>query len=250
MVTTIVGCQVCGGQTAGARVCDKCINELAHTLRHLAVRLPDLREIAAKKASVMVRESSHGSRTIAPVPVNVGAWQLQQSIIEYAVTLGKVLCLHFVRVNAESLLSVASQRSQKLMSRNDAVQIYKLAETAVHRLDKQFEPPDDRILIGQCDHCGNDIWSSEDDLAAGWQPCTCGHTVNIHQVQEQRMLRLAISDAQGTAAALSKLLKGCGIDVKRKTINEWRRRKVLNPVGQQDGKPVYLLWDVWGAANR
>ncbi|ROT86952.1 hypothetical protein [Bifidobacterium mongoliense] len=250
MVTTIVGCALCGADTAGTLVCGKCVVELSHMLHHLAVRLPDLRQIAAKKASVMVRESSHGSRTVAPIPVNVGAWQLQQSIIEYAVTLGKALGLRFVRVNAESLLSVASRRSQKLMSRNDAVQIYKLAETAVHRLDKQFEPPDDRILIGQCDHCGNDIWSSEDDLAAGWQPCTCGHTVNIHQVQEQRMYRLALSGAQGTAAALSKLLKGCGVDIKRKTINEWRRRQVLNPVGHQDGTPVYLLWDVWAAANR
>ena len=250
MVSTIVGCALCGAETAGTLVCGKCVVELSHMLHHLAVRLPDLRQIAAKKASVMVRESNHGSRTVAPVPVNVGAWQLQQNLVEYAVQLGKALGLHFVRVNAESLLSVASRRSQKLMSRNDAVQIYKLAETAVHRLDKQFEPPADRILIGQCDHCGADIWSSEDDLAAGWQPCTCGHTVNIHQVQEQRMLKLAISDAQGTAAALSKLLKGCGVDIKRKTINEWRRRQVLNPVGHQDGTPVYLLWDVWAAANR
>ncbi|MCI1868498.1 hypothetical protein [Bifidobacterium crudilactis] len=250
MVSTIVGCALCGADTAGTLVCGKCMVELSHMLHHLAVRLPDLRQIAAKKASVMVRESSHGSRTVAPIPVNVGAWQLQQNLIEYAVTLGKALGLRFVRVNAESLLSVASRRSQRLMSRNDAVQIYKLAETAVHRLDKQFEPPAYRILIGQCDHCGNDIWSSEEDLAAGWQPCTCGHTVNIHQVQEQRMYRLALSGAQGTAAALSKLLKGCGVDIKRKTINEWRRRQVLKPIGHQDGTPVYLLWDVWAAANR
>lgn len=231
-------------------MCGKCVVELSHMLHHLAVRLPDLRQIAAKKASVMVRESGHGSRTVAPIPLNVGAWQLQQSIIEYAVTLGKALGLRFVRVNAESLLSMASRRSQKLMSRNDAVQIYKLAETAVHRLDKQFEPPADRILIGQCDHCGADIWSSEDDLAAGWQPCTCGHTVNIHQVQEQRMYRLALSGAQGTATALSKLLKGCGITISVETIRQWKKRGIVKSIGKQGKKSVYRLWDVWLAITR
>ena len=249
-MSTIVGCALCGAETAGTLVCGKCVVELSHMLRHLAVRLPDLRQIAAKKASVMVRESSHGSRTVAPIPVNVGAWQLQQNLIEYAVTLGKALGLHFVRVNAESLLSVASRRSQKLMSRNDAVQIYKLAENAVRRLDKQLEPPADRILIGQCDHCGADIWSSEDDLAAGWQPCTCGHTVNIRQIQEQRMYRLALSGAQGTAAALSKLLKGCGITISVETIRQWKKRGIVKSIGKQGKKSVYRLWDVWLAITR
>lgn len=250
MVSTIVGCALCGAETVGTLVCGKCTVELSHMLHHLAVRLPDLRQIAAKKASVMVRESSHGSRTVAPVPVNVGAWQLQQSIVEYAVQLGKALGLHIVRVHAESLLEVAAKRSQRLMSRNDAVQIYKLAETAVHRLDRQLEPPAERVLIGQCDHCGNDIWSSEDDLAAGWQPCSCGHTVNIHQIQEQQMFRLALSNAQGTAADLSKLLKGCGLDTNRKTINQWHKRGLIHPIGGENGKPVFRLWDVWLALNR
>ncbi|MFT8640102.1 hypothetical protein [Bifidobacterium sp.] len=250
MVATIVGCALCGAETAGTMVCGKCVVELSHMLRHLSVRLPDLRQIAAKKASVMVRESQHGSRTVAPVPVNVGAWQLQQNLIEYAVQLGKALGLHFVRVNAESLLSVAAKRSQSLMGRNDAVQIYKLAENAVHRLDRQLEPPPDRILIGQCDRCGADIWSSEDDLAAGWQPCTCGATVNIRQIQEQRMFRLALSDAQGTAAALSRTFKDCGLNVDRKTIGKWKERGLIKPIGRQDGKPVYRLWDIWIALNR
>ncbi|MFT8592443.1 MAG: hypothetical protein ABF747_02365 [Bifidobacterium sp.] len=250
MVATIVGCALCGAETAGTLVCGKCVVELSHMLHHLAVRLPDLRQIAAKKASVMVRESSRGSRTVAPVPVNVGAWQLQQSIIEYAVRLGKALGLHIVRVNAESLLEVAARRSQRLMSRNDAVRIYKLAETAVHRLDRQLEPPAERVLIGQCDRCGADIWSSEEDLAAGWQPCTCGATVNIRQIQEQRMFRLALSDAQGTAAALSRTFKDCGLEVKRKTINEWHRRGLLKPVGMQNERPVYRLWDIWLVLNR
>ena len=250
MVTTIVGCQVCGSETSGARVCDKCTTELAHTLRHLAARLPDLRQIAAKKASVMVRESNHGSRSTAPMPLVPGAWELQKSIEKLSMSLGKALGLHFTRVNAESLLSVAAKRSQSLMSRNDAVQIYKLAENAVHRLDRQLEPPSDRILIGQCDRCGADIWSSEDDLAAGWQPCTCGATVNIRQIQEQRMFRLALSDAQGTAAALSRTFKGCGITIGVDTIRQWKKRGIIKPIGKQGKKSVYRIWDVWLAITR
>ena len=46
------------------------------------------------------------------------------------------------------------------------------------------------------------------------------------------------------------LLKACGTPVKRKTINEWRRRGIIQPIASQDGKPVYRLWDVWQAAHR
>ena len=250
MVTTIVGCQVCGGQTAGAMVCDKCTGELAHTLRHLAARLPDLRIMAAKKATVMAKEQGHGTRTVAPIPLNAGAWQLQQSIEKYARTLAGVLTLQYGHLPAESLLKAVAQRAPALMQRRDAASIHTLATIAARRLDRQLEPPQSRILIGQCPYCGDDVWSSEDDLAAGWQPCACGQTINIPSVQEQRIFKLAISDAQGTAAALSKLLKGCGIEVPSKTISKWKTRRVIKPVGQQNGKPVYLLWDVWAAHTR
>ncbi|MEE8725576.1 MAG: hypothetical protein SOI15_05835 [Bifidobacterium crudilactis] len=248
--TVIVGCQVCGAETSGGRICGNCTTGLAHTLRHLAARLPDLRIVAAKKATVMAREQGHGSRTVAPIPLNAGAWQLQQSIEKYAVTLAGVLTLPYRKLPAESLLKGAASRTPALMQRRDAASIHTLATIASRRLDRQLEPPQSRILIGQCPYCGDDVWSSEDDLAAGWQPCNCGQTINIPSVQEQRIFKLAISDAQGTAAALSKLLKSCGIEVKRNTINQWRKRGYLKPIGHQDKDPVYLLWDLWAAYNR
>jgi hypothetical protein len=250
MVSVIVGCQICGAETAGSRVCGNCTTELAHTLRHLAARLPDLRIVAAKKATVMAREQGHGSRTVAPIPLNAGAWQLQQSIEKYAITLAGVLTLPYRKLPAESLLKGAASRTPALMQRRDAASIHTLASIASRRLDRQLEPPQSRILIGQCPYCGDDVWSSEDDLAAGWQPCNCGQTINVPSVQEQRIFKLAISDAQGTAAALSKLLKSCGITVRRQTISEWKRRGIINSVGTQDGKPVFLLWDVWAAVTR
>ncbi|MCI1637460.1 MAG: hypothetical protein LKI30_05085 [Bifidobacterium crudilactis] len=250
MVSVIVGCQVCGAETSGGRICGNCTTGLAHTLRHLAARLPDLRIVAAKKATVMAREQGHGSRTVAPIPLNAGAWQLQQSIEEFARTLAKVLTLQYGHLPAESLLKAVAQRAPALMQRRDAASIHTLATIAARRLDRQLEPPQSRILIGQCPYCGDDVWSSEDDLAAGWQPCGCGQTVNIPSVQEQRIFKLAISDAQGTAAALSKLLKSCGIEVRRQTISEWKRRGIIKSVGSQEGKPVFLLWDVWGAYTR
>jgi hypothetical protein len=250
MVNVIVGCQVCGAETSGGRVCGNCTTGLAHTLRHLAARLPDLRIVAAKKATVMAREQGHGSRTVAPIPLNAGAWQLQQSIEKYAVTLAGVLTLPYRKLPAESLLKGAASRTPALMQRRDAASINTLATTASRRLDRQLEPPQSRILIGQCPYCGDDVWSSDDDLAAGWQPCNCGQTINIPSVQEQRIFKLAISDAQGTAAALSKLLKSCGITVRRQTISEWKRRGIINSVSTQDGKPVFLLWDVWAAVTR
>jgi hypothetical protein len=45
-------------------------------------------------------------------------------------------------------------------------------------------------------------------------------------------------------------LKSCGIELKRNTIKQWREHGHLKPVGNQDGKPVYLLWDLWAAYNQ
>ncbi|MCI1660064.1 hypothetical protein [Bifidobacterium psychraerophilum] len=248
--TVSFDCPICGVGIAEAGVCGGCVNELGRILRHLAVRLPDLRLLAAKKASVMAREAGHGTRTVAPIPLNANAWQLQQSIEKFAVMLAAALGLPHRRLPAESLLKGAAQRADILMQRKDARYIHRLASIAARRLDRQLEPPESRILIGQCPDCGDDIWSSEADLAAGYQPCACGQTLDLTAVQEQRVLKLAISNARGTAAALSKVFKGCGIAINRLTITQWKRRGIIAAVGDQDGRPVFLLWDVWRAYKR
>ena len=51
-----------------------------HDLRSLADGYGVLCLIAERKASVMARHSGHGTRSVAPIPLNLGAWQLRQDI--------------------------------------------------------------------------------------------------------------------------------------------------------------------------
>ncbi|AKV55091.1 hypothetical protein BACT_0507 [Bifidobacterium actinocoloniiforme DSM 22766] len=220
-------------------------------LRLLRERLPDLRQIAARKASVMARQSRGGQRTVAPVPLNLGAWNLMEDIERYARSLGRAVGVRQRHVPAEGLLAAAIERQDQLRARPDATIIKRVAAVLVTRMDRQFTPPEDRTLIGYCDRCGAELWCGEEDIAGGWTVCpSCGRTLKVKEVQQIRILRLASCGTQGTAAGLCDLLKGCGVDIKRNTVSQWRKRGIIRQVGVQNGKPVYLLWDVWQALTR
>lgn len=220
--------------------------------RALIAGLPELRDIAAKKASVVARQSGHGVYTIAPIPVNLGAWQLLQDIEKFAHGLGKAL--RFApSFEAEFIIKGSLCHIDELLVRPDADSICRIAREACKRLNRQLEPPEDKILIGYCTApaCGGEVWCGDQDVESDWTVCpNCGKTLNVHEIQQIRMLALASAGTQGTAAELSKLLASCGLKVRRKTISEWKRRGIITPVAMQDGNPVYLLWDVWMALNR
>jgi cytochrome c553 len=224
---------------------------LDRDLRTLRARLPDLRQIAAKKASVMARRSRGGQRTVAPIPLNEGAWQLVQDIERFAWSVGRAVGVRQAHVPAEGLLAAAIGHVDRLLARPDAGLVQRVAATLVERLDRQFTPPEDRTLIGYCTGCGAELWADDDDIASGWAVCSsCHATLKVRDIQQARILRLAASGAQGTAASLAKLLKSCGVQVRRQTIAQWKLRGIVKPVGEQDGKPVYLLWDIWQACTR
>lgn len=221
-----------------------------HDLASIRSGLPALREIAAKRAHVTSRQTGHGSRTVAPIPLNLGAWSLLQDILTLVEHMSRVLGLPS-RMDAEGQLKGIIPHANKLLERPDAPAIMELTSQAATRLDQQLTPPPERKMIGRCPTCTTDIWCDERDLASGWTVCArCGATLRVRDVQQASVLRVATKGAQGTAADISQLLKPWGIDVKRKTINEWRRRNIVLPVAVQDGKPVYLVWDVWRAWTR
>lgn len=254
MVTTIVGCQVCGSETSGARVCDKCTEQFAESLRSMSNQLPDLRIIAAKKASVTARQQDAGSRSTAPIPLNMDAFQLLNDIIRFADLLGRALTLRYnSSMPAESILKAAAQRASKLLQRRDSASILAITGRYRHKLVMQLTPPEDRRLIGSCPQCSRDLWCTDTEIASQWIVCKCGETLKVRDIQEQHLLRCALAQnkkTQGTAAAVARLLKANGIDVKRWTISQWKGRGLLKPVGMSDGKPVFRVWDVWCCLTR
>lgn len=108
-------------------------------------------------------------------------------------------------------------------------------------------------MVGLCPCCGRNLWLTDDEIAGGWVGCECGQPVNVRQVQEQHLLTCALAandHAQGTAAAISALLKANGIPIRRQTIAQWKKRGILAPCGMDSGKPVFRVWEVWLAIIR
>lgn len=248
MVTT-VECRACGAPTAGTAYCHNCTTMTMNNLHSLAVGLPELRLIAARKASVTARQHGGGNRSVAPIPLNMAAFQLQSDIIAFAGMLGQALTLHYnSHMPAESILTAASRRAPALLQRRDAASIISITRRYEHKLIMQLTPPEDKRLIGTCPSCERDLWCTDSEIAGQWIVCECGQTLKVRDVQEQHLLMCALASGehtQGTAAGVSRLLKANGIHIRRQTITEWHRRGILMTVGEQDSKPVYRVWDVW-----
>ncbi|WEV72137.1 hypothetical protein [Bifidobacterium sp. ESL0790] len=226
--------------------------QLDKDLRSLSANLPALRDIAAKKASVVARQSGAGSYTVGPIPVNLGAWQLLQDILKFARELARAL--RFApSFDAEFVFKGTLRHLDDLLARPDAASVCEIAHEASKRLSRHLEPPPAMVMIGKCLDldCRAELWCGEDDLASGWTVCPrCGRTTSVHEVQQLRMVEAATYGVQGTAADISAMLRDQGIKVRRQTISQWKNRGIIQPVGQQDGKPVFLVWDVWKAMNR
>jgi hypothetical protein len=247
-------CKQCGAATAGTDYCGNCATRFANSLHSLAAGLPELRLIAARKASVTARQHGGSKRSVAPIPLNMSAYQLQTDIVTFADMLGRALTLHYnSHMPAESLLKAAEQRTGRLLQRRDSRHVIAIADRYRHKLAMQLTPPEDRRLIGVCPHCERDLWCTDTEIAGQWIVCKCGETLKVTDVQEQHLLTCALTSgehAQGTASAVSKLLLTNGINIKRNTINQWHKRGILRPVADDHGSLIYRVWDVWKASIR
>nr|DAI52330.1 MAG TPA: Putative acetylornithine deacetylase [Caudoviricetes sp.] len=250
----MTSCQQCGATTAGSNYCHNCTTAFTNNLRSLAVGLPELRLIAARKASVTARQHGGGNRSVAPIPLNMSAYQLQSDIIRFAGMLGTALTLRYNRhMPAESILTAASRRAPALMQRRDAASIIGITRRYEHKLVMQLTPPEDKRLIGTCPSCERDLWCTDSEIAGQWIVCKCGQALKVRDVQEQHLLMCALADGQnakGTASAVSKLLLANGIKVRRQTIAQWKNRGIIRPCGSDAGKPVFKVWDIWRAITR
>lgn len=220
-----------------------------NNLRSLKANLPALRAIAAKKATVMARTQGHGTRTTAPIPLNLGAWQLLQDIGALVDAMRRACGLPSRGMGEEELIKGVMLHESRLLERADAPAVMELAAQAARRMDRMLNPPPETKMIGWCPGCGTELRCDQLELDSGWKACDrCGLASRIKDVHRLSMLRLAVGGAQGTAASISRLLAPWGIDIKRNTITQWDRRGLIRPVDYDaDGSPVYLVWDVWQA---
>lgn len=246
-------CNNCGNES-DQPLCQPCATRLANDLNTLRSNLPALREEASRRSTVVRREHGGGSRSVAPIPLNMGAFQLVHDIDEFAGMLGRALHLNYNRhMPSESLLKAASQRIPALASRKDIAHLMHVARRYAHQSVMTLTPPEDRRMVGLCPTCERELWCTDTEIAGQWIVCRCGATLKVVDVQEQHLLTCALAEndnAQGTASAVSKLLLANGIKVRRQTIAQWKNRGILSPCGMESGKPVFRVWDVWQVMSR
>lgn len=222
-----------------------------HDLRSLADGYGVLCLIAERKASVMARQSGHGTRSVAPIPLNLGAWQLKQDIDRLVESLATAVGLRYRHMDTVSLLKGIMRYEPRLLARADMPAIVELTNQAAIRLDRMLNPPPETKMIGWCPACGYELRCDELELKSGYKACDkCHGEYKIKHIQRASMLRLAIGGARGTAPHISALLTCWGISVKAKTINKWRERGIIAPVGFDGDSAVFLVWDIWQAYIR
>ena len=204
-------------------------------------------QIARKRARVTAATSGPAGRTTAPVPLDMGAWQLQQDIIKLIDATARAARIPRRGLAIEQQIAFITHRIPELATRPDMPLIADLTHQAATRLDRILDPPAETKMIGPCPQCGCELRCDQQEIDGGYAECDHCHTTHrIKDIHRHAITRLAISGAQGTPADIATLLNHWTIPIKRNTINQWARRGLIHPVDHTpDGDPIYLIWDIW-----
>ncbi|RSX56758.1 hypothetical protein [Bifidobacterium samirii] len=211
-----------------------------------------LDQIARKQAHVTATTTGPAGRTTAPVPLNLGAWQLQQDIVALIDNTARAARIPRRGLTVEQQIGFILHRLPALAEREDMPLIADLTHQAATRLDQLLDPPPETKMIGHCPTCGIELRCDQQEIDGGYTECDHCHTTHrIKDIHQATITRLAISGAQGTPASIERLLRPWGIAINRRTISKWGTRGHIHPTNHTpNGDPIYLIWDVWQCLNR
>ncbi|MCH9274987.1 hypothetical protein JS533_001615 [Bifidobacterium amazonense] len=228
------------------------ITRFATNLSSLKTGYEPLAQIAMRKASLIRTTGTRASHETAPIPLNMGAWQLQQDIDKLAQAMSRAARLHpHHAMDTTDLLNGIIRNQHNLTKRHDFPALAELVDQAAARLERVLDPPPDTKMVGWCPQCGAELRCTMLEIAGGYTACErCRGEYKIREVQRAAMARLAVGGVRGTAAQIVRWLAPWGIDVRRNTVSQWARRGLLVPVGRDGDAPVYLVWDVWSVFTR
>lgn len=210
----------------------------------------ELTELADKRIRVTSQTNAHTVPVTAPLPINLAAHDLLNTIHRLSRMLCQAAGLHPTRSMSTITLLQGVARTfacERLAERSDAWHIIRLINQANESSERLLNPMPATILVGSCPWCTAGIWlpDSPASRTLQWQYCEqCGHSIDMTAVRNIQRLRLLTCNYADTASGITTTLHECGYDVKRKTINEWHRRGKLVSVGKMNGRPIYKLGDV------
>lgn len=223
-------------------------DRIRHDIHDLREQTITLDALATRRIKIH-RSSTHTRMSSAPTPLNLPAADLLDQIHALARRLATAAGLRHGRsMDAHDLLKGLDRPEPcaALAARDDAWDIIRLITAAIWHARQLTEPDPSHRYIGICPRCGAGAWIPETQPITGDYRChECGHLEPIADIAQAHELRLLTSGTVGTAADLCRLLTACGIAIKRNTITQWRKRRRLTPLGQDEhGHPVYALADI------
>lgn len=221
---------------------------IRHDIHILREQTTTLEELATRR--IRIPHDAARALTSAPTPINLTAADLLDQILVLARMLATTAGLRYgASMSVHGLLKGLDRPEpcDALAARADAWDIVRLIDDAAWHARQLTDPEPSHRYVGVCERCGYGVWIPETQPVNGvdHRCVMCGHLSPLDQIAQAHELRLLTSGTIGTAADLCNLLRACGIPVKRNTITQWRKRKRLTPVGDDEqGLPVYALADV------
>lgn len=216
-------------------------------IQDLRAQTMTLDELATRK--IRINHDTTHTRICAPTPLNLTAQDLLDQTLILVRMIVRAAGLRFGRnMDVHGLLKGLDRPDpcDTIAQRADAWDIVRLIDDAAWHIRCLTEPEPSHRYAGICPHCRAGVWIPETQRPDIDYRCVmCGHITALADITQAHELRLLTSGTVDTAANLCRLLRACGIPVKRNTITQWRKRKRLTPVGEDDqGRPVYALADV------
>lgn len=216
-----------------------------HELREEAITLTAL----ADRRIHVDRPTGRAGLSTAPTPISLPAHDLLDHLDAPVRYIALGAGLRFGRDTDIHDLLKGLDRTEPcatLAARADAWACLRLIDETLWKIRQMTDPEPTHRYVGICPQCGAGAWIPETQPNTGDYRChECGHLEPIADIAQAHELRLLTSGTVGTAADLCRLLTACGIAIKRNTITQWRKRRRLTPLGQDEhGHPVYALADI------
>lgn len=212
----------------------------------------DTLTLIADRHATTTHDTGRRQTTTAPLPINLGAFQLRDQLTQLTWRLIHAGGLHPTRhMDTRDLLTGILHNPDRYTRLPDLPALADDTHRIADRIRLLLDPPADTKMIGWCPQCTTELRADEQELAGGYIPCpACGNEYRIKDIHQLDMLRLRVSGVKGTPAQLSRLLEPWGITIKADTIKKWGQRGIIHPTGADGNAPVYLIWDVWQAHTR
>lgn len=247
------GCPGCGARVADNALCGACTTRFSGDLEAVPYLAAELETLRAKLDRLGERSTGAGSAEIPlgfrPAAVEV-ADVLHVTLAVWARHVAQAQGLPLYDVPAEHPARLAAWLYGWREAVRHLVAVGQLTDEigyAVRTARRTIDRPADRIYLGPCDDCEEDLYTG---LKAEQVVCECGRPYRVEDRRAWllRGLREHLATASEIAAGIGDLY---GQPINRGTIHQWHHRNRLHEHGTtREGWPLFKVGDVLNLASK